>query len=111
MSDYETHYGTLREIDLGGLSLEEKCKQLCEQHNVSYSEFYENYIELLTDMLDDWYVILNGSLYRIDDTSTNDDFLCKVTDNGDGSYSYYAHFYNGGTCLIECLEDGIRDLV
>ena len=105
MSDYETHLGTLRKIDLEGFSLEEKCKQLCEQHNVPYSKFYENYIELLTDMLDDWYIILNESLYRIEDTSTNNDFLCKIIDNGDGSYSYYAHFYNGGTCLKECLED------
>ena len=30
MSKMETHIGTLNEIDLGGLTLEEKCKELCD---------------------------------------------------------------------------------
>lgn len=105
MSEMETHVGTLREIDLGGLTLEEKCKELCDQHNVKMANYYKCYQELLEDMLDDWYIVLNGVLYRIDDKEVDDDYCCQITENNDGSLSYYARFYNGGTCLIECLEN------
>lgn len=105
MSEMETHVGTLQEIDLGGLTLEEKCKELCDQHNVKMASYYKCYQELLEDMLDNWYIILNGVLYRIDDKEIDEDYCCQITEHNDGSLSYYAHFYNGGTCLIECLED------
>lgn len=110
MSDYETHFGTLRKVDLGDLTLEEKCKELCEMHRAQYSEIYGSYKNLLSDILDNFYIILNNELYAIEDTQTDNDYYCMLKDNGDGSYSYYAHFYNGGTCLKECLEDELDNI-
>lgn len=107
MSDYETHYGTLRKIDLEGLTLEEKCKELCDQHSVKLNDWgwYTSYTSLLRDRLNDWYVILNGTLYSITDHTIDNDCYCILNENEDGSYNYYARFYNGSTYLEECLED------
>ena len=110
MSDYETHYGTLREIDLGGLTLEEKCKELCNQHNIELNDWYMSYKYMLEDRLSNWYIILNNKIYRIDDNEVDNDYYCILNENEDGSYNYYAHFYNGGTCLEECLEDELNKI-
>ena len=111
MSDYETHYGTLKKIDLEGLTLEEKCKELCDQHSVKLNDFgCTSYVSLLRDRLYDWYVILKGVLYSITDHTIDNDYYCILNENEDGSYNYYAHFYNGGTYLEECLEDELNKI-
>ena len=108
MSNTEMHTGFLREIDLEGFSLEEKCKELCDQHNMQISEWYASYKDLLEDRLSNWYIILNNKIYRIDDNEVDDDYYCNITEHDDGSYTYVARFYNGGTCLHECLENELN---
>lgn len=58
--------------------------------------------------MNDWYVILNDVLYSITDHNIDNDYYCILNENEDGSYNYYTHFYNGGTCLEECLEDELN---
>jgi hypothetical protein len=70
----------------------------------------DTYAETLRDV-DDTYKVLNGELYRCDDTQYPEDtsYLVDVRSNGDGTYEYIAQFYNGGTYLDEVLEDGIKN--
>ena len=103
------HAGTLREIDLEGLSLEEKCRELCHKHGDELNDWYMSYKDMLEDRLSDWYIILNNKLYRIDDNEVENEYYCNVTKHDDGSYTYVARFYNGGTCLHECLEEQIEN--
>ena len=110
MSDYETHFGTLKKVDLGGLTLEEKCKELCEIYNIPWHDWYDDYRDLLMDTKSESYIILNNTLYEINDTRSYDDFYCNVKDDGNGNYSYYTHFYNGGTYLQECLEEELSKM-
>ena len=102
------HTGFLREIDLEGFSLEEKCKELCHERGDELTQQYGSYREMLEDNLSNWYIILNNKLYRIDDNEVDDDYYCNITEHDDGSYTYVARFYNGGTCLRECLENELN---
>lgn len=61
---------------------------------------------------DDTYKVLNGELYKCDDTQYPEDtsYLVDVRSNGDGTYKYIAQFYNGGTWLNGVLEEGLNNL-
>ena len=56
--------------------------------------------------------LLNGELYKCDDTQYPEDtsYLVDVRSNGDGTYKYIVQFYNGGTWLNEVLEEGLNNL-
>lgn len=79
----------------------------------SYEIAYEGdtYAETLMDV-DDTYKVLNGELYKCDDTQYPEDtsYLVDVRSNGDGTYKYIVQFYNGGTWLNEVLEEGLNNL-
>ena len=63
-------------------------------------------------LMDDTYKVLNGELYKCDDTQYPEDtsYLVDVRSNGDGTYKYIAQFYNGGTWLNGVLEEGLNNL-
>ena len=110
MSYVELHTGTLTKVNIRGLTVEEYCKHLCEKYGYEIAYEGDTYIETLMDA-DDTYKVLNGELYRCDDTQYPEDtsYLVDVRSNGDGTYEYIAQFYNGGTYLDEVLEDGIKN--
>ena len=78
-------------------------------YEIAYEE--DTYAETLMDV-DDTYKVLNGELYKCDDTQYPEDtsYLVDVRSNGDGTYEYIAQFYNGGTWLNEVLEEGLNNL-
>jgi hypothetical protein len=39
-----------------------------------------------------------------------DEYLLEVSKNEDGTFDFIAQFYNGGTCLEECLEEELENL-
>lgn len=105
MSCVELHRGTL--VNTKGLTVEEYCELLCKKHGYEIAYEGDTYAETLRDT----YKVLNGELYRCDDTQYPEDtsYLVDVRSNGDGTYEYIAQFYNGGTYLDEVLEDGIKN--
>lgn len=109
MSCVELHKGTLIKINTKGLTVEEYCEYLCKKYG--YEIAYETYTETLVEV-DDTYKILNGELYRCNDTLYPEDtpYLVDVRSNGDGTYEYIAQFYNAGTWLNEVLEKGLNNL-
>ena len=56
------------------------------------------------------FYVVNGNIYEtIEDKEVEDD-ASFLKDNGDGTYDYFMEFYNGGTCLSECLENELKKL-
>ena len=103
MSCVELHTGTLTKINTKGLTVEEYCEYICKKYG--YEE--DTYAETL---MDDTYKVLNGELYKCDDTQYPEDTSYLVDVRSNGTYEYIAQFYNGGTWLNEVLEEGLNNL-
>ena len=110
MSSIELHRGILVKVNTRGLTVEEYCEKLCKKYGYEIAYEGDTYVTTLTE-IDDTYKVLNGELYRCDDTEYPEDtsYLVDIKNN-DGVYEYIAQFYNGGTCLNEVLENGLKDL-
>lgn len=67
MSCVELHRGTLVKVNTKGLTVEEYCELLCKKHGYEIAYEGDTYAETLRDV-DDTYKVLNGELYRCDDT-------------------------------------------
>lgn len=82
-----------------------------EEIKVSIRAMLDRETDIAT-LQDDTYKVLNGELYKCDDTQYPEDtsYLVDVRSNGDGTYKYIVQFYNGGTWLNEVLEEGLNNL-
>lgn len=133
MSDYEKHIGKLKRVDLSNYDnstekfFEEQYRKLftdlteeeiqdAYQQTVDYKYrrkepweylFFDNCYDC--DMYNKFYCV-NGKVYEtIENKELEGDFDVFI-DNGDGTYDYIMEFYNGGTCLSECIEDKLENL-
>lgn len=86
-------------------TVEEYCEFLCKK----YAYEGDTYAETLMDV-DDTYKVLNGELYKCDDTQYPEDTSYLVDVRSNGTYKYIAQFYNGGTWLNGVLEEGLNNL-
>lgn len=55
------------------------------------------------------YIILGDILYRKEDVEIEGD-IQSFRPDGNGGFDYIMQFYNGATCLDECLEEGFNKL-
>lgn len=112
MSQTETHIGKLRKVDTEALTTEQWCRKLVEDQGKvigvdddwkdEFCDSDRNYYK---------YKFYGNDLYEIfDHTEVDGDDINIMTDNGDDTYSFVMQFYNGVTCLDECLEDGLKRL-
>lgn len=108
MSEQETVKGKLRKIDLQGKTLEEWAKDYIFANYAVFAmpSVYETWLEMLLSVFYKKFYIFNNILFEfIELEDIDDSYFCFVEDNKDGTYSFYASYYNGGTCLQECLDD------
>ena len=57
----------------------------------------------------DKFFVAKGNIYEtIEDVEVGDSSF--LNDNGDGTYDYFMEFYNGGTCLRDCIEHELEKL-
>ena len=125
MSEMEHHKGKLKRVDLTGYDndINKFFEHLCKEVHPTWSdsdweEEYDYYIKqgsdspwitMWYDETDEYdkYIILKGSLWEVEDTELceDEDMIYKVNEY---EYEYYTAFYNGGTCLHECLEDLLK---
>lgn len=110
MSDMERHSGIAVLIErLPGETLEEQCRRI---GNCELQEFYDSYAEQLLDNHYGEYIIVDGNLYKLDDTEYEySENFCTIEKIDDINFKYTAQFYNGGTCLTEILEDELKGTV
>ena len=133
MSDYEKHIGKLKKIDLSEYDdstekfFEEQYRKLVphlseEKIKDEYSRsensgcrrnrgvweylFFDTSIDFDTE---NKFYVVNGNIYETIEDSEPDD-LWFLKDNGDGTFDYTVEFYNGGTCLEECIEHELKKL-
>lgn len=136
MSDYEKHVGKLKKVDLSeydnstekffeeqyrklftNLSEEEIKEAYSWSENHAYRRnrgiweylFFEQYNCYEFDMENKFYIV-KGNIYETIEDKEVDDDASFLKDNGDGTYDYFMEFYNGGTCLGECIEYELEKL-
>lgn len=117
MSYTEKHLGRLRKVDLQGKSLEEWCKEQCGKHDkndnpytkeYTWKEFWE-YLNV-GRIYDGTYHIIGDNVYQlIHHREITEDFDVFWFEP-DGDIQFAVEFYNGGTCLEEVMEDGVKKL-
>ena len=113
MSYTETHIGKLRKVDTQGQSVKDWCINRIIDTKGFFDEKEDDWQDDFwdTDNNYDKYVFYGDDLYEtFDHIEKRDEDIDIFTDNGDGTYSFVMQFYNGGTCLQECLEDGLKRL-
>ena len=115
MSFTEKHIGKLVKVDRKDLTVEEWCKEYCQSHSIEINnKMHENWIECFKDnfydICADSFQFLNGDIYqlvkhtKIDECEDLDFFYTLE----DGSILFVTEFYNGGTCLKEVLDSGVK---
>lgn len=105
MSQMEYHIGKLKLLPkLGGETLQEQCKSLYLETNDYPSEEIEDWVDYFLDCNYDNYMVHNNNLYLIFDHVDIDDDNCELKPISDGIYEFHMGFYNGGTCLEECIS-------
>lgn len=110
MSQTETHFGKLRKIKLE-VSLEEWCKEKCKEKGITKIHSYNtSWEEAFRDEFYDKYFIVDGHVWKSFDHIKSDGYedIDVMISNDDGTITFVLQFYNGGTCLSECIEDGLR---
>jgi hypothetical protein len=116
MSQTETHIGKLRKIVLNeGYSIEDWCREKCQDNGVPsmLPELYDSWQETLLYHLDFYekYFFVNGEIWEsFDHKEMNGDDIYEIEPNEDGTLSFTMQFYNGGTYLSECIEEGLERL-
>jgi hypothetical protein len=106
MSEQETHKGKMTKMDMPlGLTKEEQMLWL-KNEGVEFDTFYPECDNYWTEQA----IVIGDTVYKVEDDELEDsgDFF-NIEKNEDGSYSYFTSFYNGGTCLQEMLEDGLKE--
>lgn len=111
MSEQQTQRGKFKKIDLQGKTIEEWCEEQCIKLGKTKKWADETWKEFFFNMYWDEYFIAKGELYQILKVENIDScYYVQVDKQDDDTYSFYATYYDGGTCLIECLEEGIENL-
>jgi len=112
MSYTETHFGKLRKVETS-LTIENWCKNQCilagETELASYFETWE---EQFRDTFSNKYFIINGQIWEAIEHIKGEEGgdIDIMISNEDGTITFVMQFYNGGTCLSECIEDGLKRL-
>ena len=117
MSYTEKHLGRLHKVDLQGKSLEEWCKEQCEIRNFEKDKYQLNYTwtELFRDHtighqnIGSHHIIGDNVYQLIHHREVTEDFDVFWFEP-DGDIQFAVEFYNGGTCLEEVMEDGVKRL-
>lgn len=114
MSETELHIGKLRKIDLKlGQTLEDFYKEKLKEVDVLKLRSYDNdWLDAFLDEYHNKYIVVNNIIYEIYEHEEKNPYrdINILNKNADGTYSFTMMFYNGGTCLSECLEDEILKL-
>lgn len=105
MSYDELHTGKLKPVPLyEGENLEEQIKRVLK--NIPLDKYCSSYREMIIEY--DEYVVINNTLYSIEDVKMEDGGIFVAKELEDGSIEYTVQFYNGGCCLSEALEYALK---
>lgn len=117
MSDTELHFGKLRKVNLQNKTIEEWCKNKLYEIGITefdedrYSCWHEAFINEST--FDNKFFFVNDTTVweAFEHTKQEHDYINYLHTNNDGTVSFVMAFYNGGTCLSECIEDSLKSII
>ena len=112
MSYTETHFGKLRKVELNS-SIEEWCKEKCNENGIiELSSYYDNWEEEFSESFEGNFFIVDDEVWEIFDhiKESEGDDINIILPNEDGTLTFVQQFYNGGTCLSEMIEEGLKRL-
>lgn len=114
----EYHRGRFIEVEkLPEESLEDLCKKICKENNITMCwdiedcSSYLTYTEALLDVRYKEYFVVKERLFKILEDYRIEEDAFTVTRLDNGEYSFSGGFYNGGACLHEILEDGVINIL
>lgn len=113
MSEMERHIGKIKKVDLDNYTIEGWCEKKCKSIGLGLGEYYKSYKEaLLSEPYPAIVIEVDDTLWEIIEDKEEEDTedVSILIPNNDGTYNYIMQFYNGGTCLSEMLEDGIKNI-
>lgn len=113
MSELERHIGKIKKVDLDNYTVEGWCEKKCKSIGLGLGKYYKSYKEtLLSEPYPAIVIEVDNTLWEVieDKEEKDTEGVSILTPNNDGTYSYIMQFYNGGTCLSEMLEDGIKNI-
>lgn len=113
MSYTETHFGKLRKVKYVD-TVEEWFKQKCLEKGITeLPKHTDTWREAFLDLdknYKKYFVAENDICEAIDHIEAEESDIDVMIPNEDGTITFIQQFYNGGTCLSECIEDGIKRL-
>lgn len=115
MSDYEAHRGRIIKVDPKETLEETLMSILSEEAKEHYKKWTpciqdDKVLEYIGDELWEEVIVIDGTLYKIIDEELDpSDSYINVEHVGLGEFRYDCRFYNGGTCLSEMIEYGIKN--
>jgi hypothetical protein len=113
MSQTEIHVGKLRKVDTGNLTVEEWCENKCkEQGRNEISSYNNSWTEEFRSTSHEKYFFTESEIWEAFEHIEGDDGddIYHMQKNEDGTISFVMRFYNGGTCLTECIEEGLEKI-
>ena len=111
MSEQQTQTGKFKKIDLQGKTIEKWCEEQCIKLGKTEKWEDETWKEFFFDTFWDDYFVVKDEIYQILEVKDIDNcYYVQVDKQDDDTYSFYATYYDGGTCLTECLEEGIKKI-
>jgi hypothetical protein len=113
MSQTETHFGKLRKVEIENQTLEQWCEIKCKEVGIEKIESYhDSWNEQMRDCREYYnkYFFVDGEVWEAVEHIESEDGenIDVMIPNTDGTITFVQQFYNGGTCLSECIEDGIN---
>jgi hypothetical protein len=111
MSKTETHFGKLRKVELS-TTIEEFCSQKCNEIGITELPSYmDSWKEEFIDTFNQKFFITGDEVWEaIEHVEESDGDIDVMIPNEDGTITFVMQFYNGGTCLSEMIEDGLKRL-
>lgn len=112
MSDYEQHSGKLRKVPSdSGESLFELVQRIYKEEGLKWDDKYTEKTTYFDEIYEKYFII-DKELYKVIEHIEEDecDSFMRMHHESNGDIVFSTRFYNGGTCLSEMIEDGVRKL-
>jgi hypothetical protein len=111
MSETVTYIGKLKKVELHDKTVEEWCDEKCRELDIKIGDFYQTSREALISEKYNQYFFHGGNIWEaIENKRIDYEDICFMSQNSDGTYNFVMQFYNGGTCLSEMIDEGLKKL-
>lgn len=112
MSEQETLKVRINKVFSGTKEYQELyAKKLHKERNIILENYYDTYVESLSDKLDKYFVVTENEIFEIieyNDLYSDDIFEAII--NKDNSITCILSYYNGGCSFTEAVEEALKNL-